>query len=265
MLKKEYYEGAISPGDCISNSWALVSQNYGLFFGMSILAFATLFFISCIPFLGIIINGILTGPIYVGIYYALLKKMRGEEINFGMMFFGFERFVPAMIVSLVVMLPYIIFQIFQLFFDFANIFAGRAFGNHYQSNGSLETVLAGIGFAMILFFLFFFLVLIAVNISMFFALPLIAERDLSAVEVMKLSASAAWANLGGIIVLCILEGLIMIAGMLALCFGLFFVLPLIYGANAFAYRQVFPQGEPPPLNTAPPMPNEYGSNFGQGM
>ncbi len=265
MNQKEYYDSAINPGDCVSNAWNLVSQSYWMFFGMAILAYAIMFVISCIPLAGMIINGILTGPIYVGIYYTLLKKMRGEEINFGMMFFGFERFLPAMIVSLVVSIPYILLQIFQLFSNFASIFMnGTNSGNHFQSSDQLEAWLAGIGLALVLFFIVFLVIMLLINISMFFALPLIAERNLSVGEIMKLSASAAWANLGGIIVLFILEFLIVLAGTLALCIGVFFVLPIIYAANAFAYRQVFPHLEQN-LQTAPPMPNEYGSNFGQGV
>jgi hypothetical protein len=265
MIQTEYYKSAINPGDCISNGWNLVSQNYWMFFGMAILAYAIIFVISCIPLVGIIINGILTGPLYVGIYYTLLKKMRGEEINFGMMFFGFERFVPAMLVSLITMIPYILLQIVQLFSNFASLFINnRSFGNHYQSADPIDVWLAGIGLTMFLLFFIFLVLLVAVYISMFFALQLIAERNLGVMEIIKLSLSAAWANLGGIIILFILEFLILLAGVIAFCIGVFFVLPIVYAANAFAYRQVFPHIDQN-RHTTPPMPNEYGSSFGQGL
>lgn len=265
MNQQEFYRSSISPGDCISNGWTLISQNFGIFFGMSTLAFFIVFFISCIPFLGVFINAVLTGPIYVGIYYTLLKRMRGEQIDFGMLFFGFQRFLPAMVVSLFVTLPYIILQFAQLFVNVANVAAGLSNeGGRNDSLSAIQGILAGMSVA--LFFLIFFVIIVAlvVNILMFFALPLIADRDIGPGEVIKLSAKAAAGNLGGIILLLILEFFVLIAGVLALCIGILFVLPIVYAANAFAFRQVFPHTDAP-NNFAPPSPAEYGSSFGQGQ
>jgi accessory gene regulator protein AgrB len=265
MYQEEFHRGAISPGDCISNGWTLISQNYGIFLGMSTLAFFTVFFINCIPFLGVFINAVISGPIFVGIYYCCLKKMRGEDIDFGMMFFGFQRFLPAMVISLFVALPWIILQIAQLFFNVASFASGL--GNSGQSGGSLnsmETILAGMSVAFILLIVFLIIVGIVVNVLMFFALPLIADREISPGDAIKLSAKAAMGNILGIILLFILEFFIALAGVFALCIGILFVLPLIYAANAFAFRQVFPQTDNH-LNYSPPSPQAYGSNFGQGQ
>lgn len=75
-----------------------------------------------------------------------------------------------------------------------------------------------------------------------------------------MSASAGWSNLGGIIVLFIFEFLICLLGLVALCLGILFVLPLVFAANAVAYRQVFPwiKGN---FNMSPPPPAAYG-DFG---
>ena len=40
---------------------------------------------------------------------------------------------------------------------------------------------------------------------------------------------------------------------------------IIYAANAFAYRMVFPWFQQQVGNMMPPPPNAYGSNFGSGM
>ena len=63
--------------------------------------------------------------------------------------------------------------------------------------------------------------------------------------------------------LFIFEFLLALAGVLALCIGIFFVIPIIYAANAFAYRQVFPWVRDN-FNMAPPPPTAYG-DFGSGM
>jgi uncharacterized membrane protein len=102
------------------------------------------------------------------------------------------------------------------------------------------------------------------RISLYFALPLIMEKQLGVGDAIKLSFSAGWANFGGIFLLSLLEGLMAIAGVLACGIGLLFVMPILYAANAFAYRQVFPDSTPN-MNYAPPSPAAYGSNFGQGQ
>jgi len=51
---------------------------------------------------------------------------------------------------------------------------------------------------------------------------------------------------------------------IALCIGVFFVLPVIWVAWAFAYRQVFPDLNPTIFRNEPPPPDAYQGNFGQG-
>jgi len=90
------------------------------------------------------------------------------------------------------------------------------------------------------------------------------EHDLGPVDAMKLSAKAATSNVGGLVVLFIFESLVALLGFLMLCVGLFFVMPIIYAANAFAYRQVFPLIEQN-FQITPPAPTIYGSSYGRGM
>lgn len=252
MLQTEFYRGAISPGDCISNAWNLVKQNFGLFFGISILG---MILAGCIPCVSLFISG----PIIAGIYFVFLRQMRGEPVDFGMMFKGFEFFVPAMVVGLILAVPEIIGQGVRLSINIADLgISGRGGDGEAALAGGLLIFALGAG-------LFIIILGILIRVSLFFALPLIVEKKLGVGDAIKLSASAGWANFGGIFLLSILEGLILIAGVLALCIGVFFVLPIIYAANAFAYRQVFPHVEQNFGNFTPPMPNEYGTNFGQGM
>lgn len=252
MIQTEFYSSAINPGDCISNGWSLLNQNFGLFFGISLLGMVLA---SCIPCVSFFISG----PIIAGIYYVFLRQMRGEPIDFGMMFKGFEVFVPAMVIGIILAIPEIIGQGVRMTVNIADmgLSGGRGGDQEVAIAGGLLIFAIGAGVGL-------FLLGIALRISLFFALPLIVEKNLGIGDAIKLSARAGWANFGGIFLLSILEALMIIAGVLALCIGVFFVIPIIYAANAFAYRQVFPHTDQN-LNTAPPMPNEYGSNFGQGM
>ncbi|MBA3693138.1 MAG: hypothetical protein H0W77_06825 [Acidobacteria bacterium] len=253
----EFYRGAVNPSDCISNGWNLVKQNYGLFFGISIVA---LLMVTCIPCLNIFI----AGPVMGGVYYCFLKEMRREPVSFGEMFKGFETFVPAMVVGLISMIPGVIAQILRLTVNLADLGLKSGNRDYFQSNDTQFVLAGGLLVFAIIGGLVFFLLSVALHISLFFALPLIVEHKLGAVDAMKLSAQAAWANVGGLILLFLLEIVVALIGVLALCIGILFVIPIIYAANAFAYRQVFPNlGQN--FQTAPPPPNAYGGTYGVGQ
>jgi uncharacterized membrane protein len=258
MNSIEFYRGAINPSDCISNGWNLVKQNYGLFFGISIVA---LLMVSCIPCL----NFFIVGPVMCGVYYCFLKEMRREPVSLGEMFKGFEFFVPAMVIGLIAAIPEIIGTILQWTVNLADL--GLRSGsreNYFQSNDTQFALAGGLLAFAIIGGLVLFLLSVALRISLFFALPLIVEHKLGAVDAMKLSAQAAWANVGGLILLFLLEIVVALIGVLALCIGILFVIPIIYAANAFAYRQVFPNLGPN-FQTAPPPPNAYGGTYGVGQ
>ena len=105
---------------------------------------------------------------------------------------------------------------------------------------------------------------IAWGVTFQFALPIVIEHDITAIEAIKLSASAGWSNLGGLILLFILQFLLVLVGVIALCFGVLFVLPIIFAATALAYRMVFPPGEDT-LNYNPPDPSAYRDLGSSGM
>jgi uncharacterized membrane protein len=226
------------------------------------IGFLTLIMIGCIP----IVNIFLMGPVLGGFYYVVLRDMRDEPVEFGMMFKGFEKFVPLMLVGLIQAIPGVLIQIVQYTVDIARL-AGLGpgesplNGDFFQSSG---TDLAGTGIAItVLGIIFVFLVLMILwTIAFQFAVPLIIEHDIGVGEAIKLSFNAGFANIGGIIVLFILAGLVGLLGLLALCVGYFVAVPVGYAAFAFAYRQVFPSIESR-LNYSPPPPTAYGFGGGQ--
>ena len=256
----EFHRGAIDASGCISSGWNLVKQNYGLFFGITLVA---MLLVACIP----CVNIFIAGPVTAGVYYCFLKEMRGEPTAFGEMFKGFDVFVPAMVVGIIAMIPEIIGQGIRLTGNLADLgirSGGSGSGDFYQTSEQQTILAGGVLIFVIIGGIVFFLLSIALRISLYFALPLIMEHNLGAVDAMKLSARAAWSNVGGIIVLSILEFFVALLGILMLCIGIFFVLPILYAANAFAYRQVFPiQGQN--FQTAPPPPNVYGGTYGVGQ
>ncbi len=248
MENIEYYKGAVSPGDCISNAWQLVKQNYGLYLGVSALSAVILTCVVCL-------NIFLAGPIMCGVYYVYLKAIRGGIPEFGEMFKGFETFLPAMVIGLIQMLPSVVIQITSNTTDFARIYTQGQSGNS-------DAVAAGLSGIVLVLGIIGFIVSIFLWITFFFSYQLIIDKNLGIGDAIKYSAKAAWSNVGGLILLGILQILISIGGVLMFCIGIFFVLPIIHASSAFAYRQVFPDVGGQQFQDVPPPPTEYAGNFG---
>ena len=270
MTNIEFQRGAIDAGGCVSGGWELIKPNYWMYFGMTTLFALASLVLSCIPFVPILFQIFVAPPITIGIFYVLFREMQGEMVDFGMMFKGFDKFVPAMVIGLINAIPQIILVILNLALNIGSIVvqmiqqAGRGSRSNFAAQSDAAPVIAGgVIIIIVVVAIVFLLFSIAWGITFFFAMPILAEHNVSAIDAIKLSASAGWSNIGGIIVLVIFEVLIVLMGALALCVGIFFVLPIIYAANAFAYRQVFPWIEQR-FNMAPPPPTAYG-DFGSGM
>lgn len=250
-----FESGAIRPSECLSEGWNMIKDNYGLFLGISLLGMVIGGCIPCVSFF-------LAGPIAVGIFYCLQRQYRREQVEFGMMFKGFEVIVPAMVVGIIQSIPEIIAQIFRLTVNVGDaLIKTRGGSSNFLQSG--DTALAGgIVIIAIVVGLGFLILGIAWRISFFFALPLLAEYpELGIADVIKLSFRAGWANWGMIFVLGILQGLAALVGVLALCIGILFVMPIIQASNIMAYRMVFPPRESNNPNL-PPMPDFFGGNVG---
>jgi uncharacterized membrane protein len=254
MTEIQFSRGAIDAPGCVSNGWELVKRNYWMYFGICLVAII----LAVIP----LVNIFIIGPVVVGVYYTLLRDMRGEPVEFGMMFKGFDRFVPAMVVGLLASLPGIVLQMVRITFNISNLVLNG--GRHRGGDISgADAVFAGMSMLYMTFVFFMIVLSIVWHLAFFFALPLLAEHDLSPVDAIKLSANAVMSNVGGVVVLILIQVGIGILGALVCCVGWFFILPIVYAANAFAFRQVFPLSNQ--FQNTPPAPSAFGGQYGQGM
>src|SRR5713226_86091 len=94
----QFRTGVIKPVECVKEAWALIKDQYWLFLG--------------IIFVGVFIGGVvpivLIGPMMVGIYICLFRRMRGEPVEFGTLFKGFDYFAQSLIAALIQMIPMVI-------------------------------------------------------------------------------------------------------------------------------------------------------------
>ncbi len=257
----EFLRGSINPGDCISGGWNLIKDNYWLFFGIAMVA---VIMTACIPCVNIFISG----PITAGVFYCMFTQMRQQQpVEFGMMFKGFENIVPTMVVGILAIIPEILSQILQFTGNIIQTVldvnrGGNSGGRNFYA--AQDTVFStGLGITIIILAIVIFFVAIAWRITFYFAIPLLADHpELEIMETIKLSARAGWSNFGMIIILSILQGLVYVVGLFALCVGIFFVIPIIQASNAIAYRQVFPERvNNNGMFNVPPPPMAYDNQF----
>jgi uncharacterized membrane protein len=237
MQNLEFQTGVIRPVECVKEGWQLIKSDYWLLFA--------------IVLVGALIGGatmyVLFGAMICGIYLCYLKVIDGEQpLQFDLLFKGFGFFFPGLIVMLVIVVPMIaVYVIIYLPFIAAAVLGEQ------MTEEQIVTMLIGAG----LIDLIFVIVMVCFHTLLMFSFPLIVDRNLGAFDAMKTSARAVWKNMSGVVGLILVNMGLSIAGQLALCIGIYFVIPVMMAANVVAYRKVFPKLRP--SNFTPPPPNAY--------
>lgn len=234
---------AVEPTECLKTANALIKGQYWLFVGMCAIG---ILIGSAVPL------GILMGPMMCGLYLSFFKRRRGEPIEFGTLFKGFDYFAESVIATLLHVVPIVIVVVpaYILFYVFFILSVA------VQGNDPNPAAMFGV---MGMFFLFYIVVIILVifiSIGFTFSYPLIVDRKMRALDAIKLSFRAAMANFGRLLILYLLNALLALGGMLLCYVGMFLVFPITYGAIAVAYEQVFglSDGSEPAANLPPPPP-----------
>lgn len=238
-----FRRNVVIPVDCFKRGWELIKDQYWLILGMCVVGWMVG---SAVPL------GILMGPMMCGLFLTFFKMRRGEPIEFGTLFKGFDYFGQSVIATLLHVIPLlaIIIPAYILFYVFF-LLAAVAGGGQEPSGVAL--------FGMVLMILLFWLVVMGLimiaSIGFMFVYPLLVDRGVQGFDAVRLSFKAAFANFWRLLGLIMLNFLLSMAGLL-LCFvGVYFVIPISYAAIAVAYEQVFGlrEGDLPP-NVPPPPP-----------
>ncbi len=215
-----------SIGDSIGRGWEVVSSNFGLMIG------ATAIWILCnltsaIPCVGILIGLGVTPILQAGIYNLALKLHRDEHAEFGDAFSPFSTsylqlflytIVQAILIGLAVLPGY------------ALIFIGTLMADRSEAVGVM-TSLFGV--------LLMLPPAIYLGVSWAFTAPLIIDKGLDFWPAMELSRKVVAGQFFKVFGLVFLCGLIVMAGVIALCVGIFVTAPLALAAIAVAYDSVF--------------------------
>lgn len=237
MEQHEFNTGAIKPIEVYKEAWELIKDEYWMIFAIVIV--------------GALIAGasmyIVMGPMMCGIYIAVLRKIDGGRADFNDLWKGFDYFgtsIPVVLAFAVPMFVYIFVLMITMYLPLiAGAMAGR--GGESIALGSLLVLLV--------VDLIVVIAMVTIHSLILFSFPLIVDRQLSGMDAIRVSARAVMKNLGGIAGMIGLSFVCILVGYLALCIGVYLVIPLIMAANAVAYRKVFPkledrQFEPPPIS-----------------
>lgn len=237
MTNTEFRTGVIRPVECVKEGFELIKKDYWL--------------LLAILFVGALIGGatmyILGGAMFCGIFIAYIKAIDGKPVVFDDLWKGMNYFGPGLAVVAVMIVPAFAYYIFAYITFVAAIFGGAQGGE------------AGLVGALVVVGLIDLVVLIAMvcfHTLLTFALPLIVDRNLGAIDAMKTSAKAVWANLGGVAGLIVVNIGLGLLGYIALCVGIYFVIPIIIAGNLVAYRRLFPSLDMR-TNLNPPPPDAY--------
>jgi len=238
----EFKRNAVQPGECIKAGWELIRSQYWLFVGMTVVG---VIIGSVVPL------GILWGPMVCGIYLALFQTRRGQPIEFGLLFKGFDYFGDAVIATLLHMVPMVIIIAPAYILYLVGMFGMMAASQNGEPNPGAMLGFFGI-FGVV--WLVIMLLMIVLSVVFVFAYPLIVDRRLKGFDAVRLSIRAGFANFWRLLGMLILTGLLTFAGVLLCYVGVFLVMPIGYAAVAAAYEQVFGLSEVQ-SNLPPPPPS----------
>jgi len=243
--QSEFRTGVIKPVECIKEGWALIKDQYWLFLGI----------VAVGMLIGCAVPIVLIGPMMVGVFICYLRRMRGEQIEFGTLFKGFDHFAESLIAALIQMIPGIVISIPATIIMMVVIFASIPLNGRMDPDQAPAFVMTLVA-CYVGFFVLIIVVAVIASIFFMFAFPLIADRGLKGVDAIKLSIRAGKANAAGILSLVLLNFLLGFAGMLVCYVGAFFIMPITFAANAIAFRRVFPETSQP-FPTPPPPPASW--------
>jgi uncharacterized membrane protein len=237
MNSPEYTTGNIRAIEVYKETWAMMKPEFWTIVAIVLIGMIV----------GSVIPVILMGPMMIGLFSCLIDKVDGKPASLDKLFKGFDQFAAGLVVALIIMVPVFIF-IFAIYIPmiWMSIYGQRL------SEDQILPFIGGLLFAELIIGVF----MTILHSLIIFAFPLIADRRLGGLAAAKLSAQAAWANKGGIAALFGIGILVVLAGYLLFCIGVYLALPVIMMATTVAYRKVFPRAEQN-INFVPPPPTAY--------
>jgi len=219
------YEVKIGP--CLDRAWQLLSSDFWPIIGISAAIFAGYIAVSQLPFIGIL-AGFISTPLFAGLLYYFLLKVRGQDARFEDSLSGFKRnFLHLFLLGLI---PGII--VMACIFPGAMVLIGGVVAIEEVSEPVGITIVVFGGILMIIpaFYL---------NTIWMFSSLLCIDKEIDFWPAMTTSMKKVnihWFS-------CFFFGLVIsvlnLVGMLVFCVGIFFTFPWTMLALAYLYEDAF--------------------------
>ncbi|HTA95609.1 MAG TPA: glycerophosphoryl diester phosphodiesterase membrane domain-containing protein [Verrucomicrobiae bacterium] len=265
-LERDY---ELDIGDCMSRGWKLFKENMGTLFGACILAMLLagigVFLINSVlmllvpktilasPVLRQFFNfalqagiSLVMAPLFGGIYYIFIQRVRGRPATAGDVFIGFQKafgqlFLGQLVVGFFVGLCMIPFNV-----AYAAKVGPITEQMQHAAAADIQNLVPQMWpaiFGTLPIFLICMVPVTYLSVNWMFTLPLIIDKGMKFWPAMMASWKKAhqhwWLLLGLLVVI----GLLNLAGVCACCVGLLFAAPIGIAATMYAYETIFGESQ----------------------
>lgn len=234
ILARDYQ---VDIGALLSRAWEVFKADPGTVIGATVLIYLCVFAANLVPYVGGLIALVVTGPLMGGYWLFAVRRLRGQEAGVNTAFSGFgPRFGQLFLTSLVTGL----LSSFCILAGVAVLFGG-AFALQMFAGGNAEPDFAGgaaavAGGAVVAVGVLAYIYLM---VAWLFALPLVSDKGYGFWDAMNLSRRLVNRHFWLILLLNIVIGALVMAGVLALCLGLLVAGPVAVLMLAGQYHRMF--------------------------
>jgi hypothetical protein len=231
ILQRGY---TVAFGDWLNQGWNFFKANMGLaigacwaIFGLSICASL----IGVIPCFGALVQlafSLVIEPVLIGgVWYVLLRRLRGQPVGFGNIFDGFSLFfAQAFLVNLIMML-----LVVAAAMPGGIVAVLGAVLTDARNTAGVPLVVLGVFLALAAVFY--------LGVCYTFALPLVADRRMGFWAAMETSRRVVSRHWFGILIYGLVVGILGMLGILACVVGIIFTLPMCFCMFVVAYEDIF--------------------------
>ena len=92
---------SLQVGELLGSAWTVFAKNVGILIGAYAVMAVILAGVNIVP-LGGLATVVLMGPLLLGLVTLCMRFLRGEPADFGLLFSGFNNFLPAFLAQLVI-------------------------------------------------------------------------------------------------------------------------------------------------------------------
>ena len=219
----------IEVGSVLSRAWATVTGNFWPCVGITLLAYFIMAVSQQIPCIGLLSPFLVTGPILGGLYLYFLKQVRRQPADVGDAFSGFNKphfgrlALTGTVATLIVLALMLVL-----------IGPGVALNWSALQSKSNEPPIG-----LIVWCLVAFVPIMYLAFCWLLSYALVIDKGLEFWPAMELSRQVVNMNLGGWFVMLLVNGLLIILAIIALCVGVLVVMPVSVCSLMVIYEDIF--------------------------